>query len=429
MDPTERVRRLEAELEAAREEIRRLTDHDALTGCLSRDGLGKAIEGLRGPSGPVGALAVDVDDFERINLHLGHATGDLVLRELAARMRGALRPQDLLARVGGNRFLALLPGVGVEEARSAAERVRLAVAWQPVAWEPTPIYLTVSAGVAELPAATIGVEEVLSIARVALDRSKRHGKNRVSSPDEASTLTRQMKPELRSFIAAVQQGEGLTMAAQQIRTLPGEGPAGWEMLVRGPPGPLASPVDLFRLAGEHHLTTPLDMLCLRLAVSSVKGSGRTGEIHLNLLPATLLEVPFERLLAELKEPPEGVTWCVELSEQQFLGDPAELVGAVGRLRQAGVHVAIDDLGSGKGTLDSVLVLEPHKAKLDIRLVRGISGDAWRRGLVERLVTMCRALGVLLVAEGIENREDLDVLVRMGVGFGQGYLWGRPEPVR
>ena len=202
-----------------------------------------------------------------------------------------------------------------------------------------------------------------------------------------------------------------------------------EMLVRGPPGPLARPVDLFRLAGEHHLTTPLDMLCLRLAVSSVRGSGRTGEIHLNLLPATLLEVPLERLLAELNEPPPRVTWCVELSEQQFLGDPVELVGTVGKLRQAGVRVAIDDMGSGKGTLDSVLVLEPHKAKLDIRLVRGISEDSWRRGLVGRLVTMCRALGVLLVAEGIENRQDLDVLKGMGVGYGQGFLWGKPEPVR
>ena len=73
--------------------------------------------------------------------------------------------------------------------------------------------------------------------------------------------------------------------------------------------------------------------------------------------------------------------------------------------------------------------EPHKAKLDIRLVRGISEDSWRRGLVGRLVTMCRALGVLLVAEGIENRQDLDVLKGMGVGYGQGFLWGKPEPVR
>lgn len=431
MDPgstSRRVVELEASLAAARAEVERLTLTDPLTGCLNRAGLARAMGALRSTPGPIAALVLDCDDFGHVNLQLGHAAGDLVLRDLAGRIRETLRPGDPLARVGGDRFLALLPGLDAEDARGVADRVRLAIAWAPFAWEPAPVHITASIGVTQLPSSRVSVEEVLSIARVALEKSKRRGKNRVSVPEDTSTLTQQLTPTLRSFMAVIQGGEGLTMFTQGIHALPGEGLSGWELLVRGPPGPLAHPADLFRLAEEHHLTTALDTFCLRLAVRAVTLSGRPGVYHLNALPTTLLEVPPEQLLALLSPRPAGVTWCVELSEKQFLGDPAELVDAVDELRAAGVQVAVDDVGSGRGTLDSVVALEPHVAKLDIRLVRGIAEDAWRRGFVARLVRMAAALDIELVAEGIENRADLAVLLDLGVAFGQGFLWGRPAPI-
>ncbi len=431
-DPREvaarRVAELEASLATARAEVERLTLQDPLTGCLNRAGLVRAVEGLRGTNGPIAALVLDCDDFERVNLQLGHATGDLVLRDLAGRVREALRPDDLLARVGGDRFLALMPGFDAVEARAVAERVRLAIAWAPFAWEPEPLHLTASIGMAQLPSTVTSVEEVLSIARIALEKSKRRGKNRVSVPEDTSTATQWFAPALRSFMAAVQGGEGLSMHAQAIMGLPEEVATGWEVLVRGPPGPLALPSDLFRMAEEHHLSTALDMFCLRLAVASVTKVKRAGVFHLNVLPTSLIEVPTEQFLALLGAPPDGVTWCVELSEKQFLGDPAELVGTLDRLRMGGVHLAVDDVGSGRGTLDSVVALEPHCAKLDIRLVRGISEDPWRRRFVARLVKMAGALGIEVVAEGIETRADLAVLLDLGVPLGQGYLWGRPGPI-
>jgi diguanylate cyclase (GGDEF)-like protein len=426
-DPEARLE-LESALARARSELDRLTRQDALTGCLNRAGLAHALEMLRHTPGPIGAIVLDCDDFERVNLQLGYAAGDLVLREIATRLRDSLGADAPLARIGGDRFLALLPGLGSKALGGVAERLRLAIAWAPFAWEPKPIHLTASFGVAEIPSADISSEEVLSIARVALDKSKRRGKNRISAPEDTTTLTQLLAPSLRAFMAVVQGGEGLVLHAQPIVSLPSEVVAGWEVLVRGPPGALALPGDLFRMADEHHVSTALDMFCLRLAVSGAASLGRPGVFHLNVLPTTLLEVPADQIQALLQAPPAGVTWCVELSERQFLGDPEELVDAVAAVRAVGAQVAVDDVGSGRGTLDSVVALEPDVAKLDIRLVRGVSKDPRRRRFLERLVRVAHTLGAELVAEGVETREDLAVLLELGVPLGQGWLWGRAVPL-
>jgi diguanylate cyclase (GGDEF)-like protein len=423
-----RLSELSRELLAARAEAEHLATHDALTGCLTRAGLARVLEGAHLDEAPLVALFVDCDDFDRVNDHFGHAVGDVVLRDLATRIRDALRAGDALGRLGGDRFLALLPATELIEARALAERVRLVVSTEPFAWDPGPLQLTVSIGMARVSSDATSLEEVLSLARIGLQKSKIRGKNRVSAADDAQTATAWLAPSLRAFMAVVQDGEGLTMFAQDIRALPSERPVGCELLVRGAPGPLASPADLFRMATEHHLSTTVDMFCLRLAVTAAVGAGLRGSIHLNLLPATLLEVATEQIVGLLAAPPPGVRWCVELSERQFLGDPEELVTAVGHLRRAGICVAVDDVGSCRGTLDSIVVLEPEVAKLDIRLVRGIAEDPMHRRVVERLVRLAAALDAEVVAEGIENRADLAVLLELGVTMGQGFLWGRPAPV-
>lgn len=423
-----RLSELSRELLAARAEAEHLATHDALTGCLTRTGLARVLEGAEASGAPLVALFVDCDDFDRVNDHFGHGVGDVVLRDLAARIRDALREGDAIGRLGGDRFLVLLPGTDLVEARALAERVRLVVSTEPFAWDPGPLQLTVSIGMARVGADAPSLEEVLSLARIGLQKSKVRGKNRVSAADDTQTATAWLAPALRAFMAAVQDGTGLSMFAQDIRGLPGEDRVGCELLVRGAPGPLASPADLFRMATEHHLSTTVDMFCLRLAVSAAVRAGLRGSIHLNLLPATLLEVATEQIVGLLSAPPPGVRWCVELSERQFLGDPEELVTAVGALRRAGICVAVDDVGSCRGTLDSIVVLEPAIAKLDIRLVRGLAEDPMHRRVVARLVRLAAALDAEVVAEGIENRADLAVLLDLGVTMGQGFLWGRPALV-
>jgi EAL domain-containing protein (putative c-di-GMP-specific phosphodiesterase class I) len=299
---------------------------------------------------------------------------------------------------------------------------------EPFLWDQRPVSLTVSIGMVRVVPSLTSIEEVLSIGRVAVLKSKTRRKNRVSLPDDTSTAAAWLTPTLRTFLEVIRSAEGVDVRAQPIVRLDDGRPTGWELLVRGPAGPLESPADLFRMAEEHQLSTTLDMSCLRRASQAGHDLRKPGQIHLNLLPVTLLEVPTSQVLETLGPPPPRARWCVELSERQFVGEPQELFDAVEALRVAGVGLAIDDVGSGRGTLDSVIALEREVMKLDIRLVKGIAEDSRRRRMVERLLRMAYALDTEVVAEGIETRADLTVLRELGVQQGQGFVWGRPQLV-
>jgi EAL domain-containing protein (putative c-di-GMP-specific phosphodiesterase class I) len=114
-----------------------------------------------------------------------------------------------------------------------------------------------------------------------------------------------------------------------------------------------------------------------------------------------------------------------VSEQQFIGDPACLRSPVQALHRAGVQVAIDDVGFGRSSLETLILLEPDVVKVDKRIVKGAARDRSKEQMLRRLVKVVGAMGGGLVAEGIENREDLDLLREIGVQRGQGFLWGKP----
>jgi EAL domain-containing protein (putative c-di-GMP-specific phosphodiesterase class I) len=118
-------------------------------------------------------------------------------------------------------------------------------------------------------------------------------------------------------------------------------------------------------------------------------------------------------------------YVIEISEQQFIGDPAYLRDHVQALKERGLLVAVDDVGFGRSSLESLIILEPDIVKIDRKYVSGISEEPAKARLLKRLVKVVNSLGAELVAEGIECREELDLLVEMGVPFGQGWLWGKP----
>lgn len=148
--------------------------------------------------------------------------------------------------------------------------------------------------------------------------------------------------------------------------------------------------------------------------------------HVNLYPSTIVGIPTEHLLAEF---PEGIPlehFCIEISEQQILGDPSYLLDPVQRLRQAGVKIAIDDVGFGNSCLESLVLLTPEIIKIDKRCVRGLSQDPAARENLGRYRAVGEALGATIVVEGIETEQDLNILRSMGFEYGQGFFWGRPE---
>jgi EAL domain-containing protein (putative c-di-GMP-specific phosphodiesterase class I) len=121
----------------------------------------------------------------------------------------------------------------------------------------------------------------------------------------------------------------------------------------------------------------------------------------------------------------GAEICLELSEEQFIGDPRELTDRIAALRSAGVKLAIDDVGKGRGTLDSVVVLEPDSVKIDKELISGACRDIRKERLLRRLVSVAHAMRCEVVGEGVETAEDLALMRELEVPYAQGYYWSKP----
>jgi len=204
---------------------------------------------------------------------------------------------------------------------------------------------------------------------------------------------------------------------------------GYEILSRGPEGAFEMPVDLFRVSVEYNLLTIVDLRCLKTCLTAASSDPKfngNARVHVNLFPSTIIDTPIDRLMTLFPSEFVKNKFCIEISEQQFIGDPTYLRDHVHELKSRGVMVAIDDVGFGRSSLESLIILEPDIVKIDRKYVSGIAQEPTKERLLRRLVKVVNALGSELIAEGIECREELDLLLDMGVAYGQGWYWGKPS---
>ncbi|MBC7999059.1 MAG: diguanylate cyclase [Leptolyngbya sp.] len=417
-------------LNAATERLEQMANKDMLTELLNRNGLEAALQNEFNRAQRGGwqlcAILVDCDDFDRINSTMGHAVGDVVLKEIAVRLRETLRPTDHIARLGGDEFLVLLPDTRFAEGMLVAEKVRLAVAENPLRLASETIRVTSSLGVMALPYEFSSIEEMISLARLAVRESKMLGKNRVSSGEKHKSLGAD-KEILTELTERLRRGDCFRAVSMPVFLLAEEKVVGHEILSRGPAGAFEMPDDLFRVSVEYNLLTIVDLRCLKTCLAHTLDPKFDKDVtfHVNLFPSTIIDTPIERLLTLFPDNGKSANYCIEISEQQFIGDPAYLRTHVQALRDQGIKVAIDDVGFGRSSLESLIILEPDIVKIDRKYVSGISEDLVKARNLERLVRVVNALGSELVAEGIENKEELRILVEMGVIYGQGWYWGKP----
>ncbi|HIA52173.1 MAG TPA: diguanylate cyclase [Candidatus Melainabacteria bacterium] len=426
----ENLEEVQKQLDSANAKLDALANIDNLTELLNRKGLEASLQNefSRAQRGgwQLVAMLVDCDDFDRVNQTLGHAVGDVVLKEISTRLRETLRPTDHIARLGGDEFLVLLPDTRFAEGMLVAEKVRLAVAENPLRLASETIRVTASLGVMALPYEFCSIEEMISLARLAVRESKMLGKNRVSSGEKHKSLGAD-REVLTELTERLRRGDCFRAVSMPIFKLDDESIVGHEILSRGPAGAFEMPDDLFRVSVEYNLLTIVDLRCLKTCLIHTVDPkfDRKARFHVNLFPSTIIDTPIERLMTLFPDNGKTASYCVEISEQQFIGDPVYLRNHVQALKDQGVKVAIDDVGFGRSSLESLIILEPDIVKIDRKYVSGISEDQVKARNLERLVRVVNALGSELVAEGIENKDELAILVDMGVVYGQGWYWGKP----
>lgn len=419
------------QLDAANQRLEALAHVDSLTKVMNRAGIERALEEefKRAQRGGwlVVAMLVDCDDFDRINEALGHRVGDVVLQEIVGRLKETLRPTDHIARTGGNEFLLLLPETRLAEGMLVAEKIRLAVAESPLRLASETIRVTASLGVMALPYDYCSIEEILSLVRLAVRESKTLGKNRVSAGEKHKVPSGPNKEALEELTDKLRQGDCFRAVSMPIFNLEDESLIAYEILCRGPAGAFEMPDDLFRVSVEYDLLTLVDLRCLKtcLQATVLPKFDQKARFHVNLFPSTILDTPIERLMNLFPDNLRHGNFCIEISEQQFIGDPAYLRDHVMALKGNGILVAIDDVGFGRSSLESLIILEPDIVKIDRKYVSGIAAEPSKARLLKRLVKVVTALGADLIAEGIEQREELDILLELGVNYGQGWYWGKP----
>ncbi|TFU16121.1 EAL domain-containing protein [Thermus tengchongensis] len=422
------LRRLELE-----GRLQHLAYHDPLTGLPNRlFFLEKLAQALREEGRNLAVLYLDLDGLKLVNDLEGHAAGDEVIRVMAARFRAALRPRDLVARQGGDEFLVLLTGL-----REAKEAVAVAERLLEVARLPCPVgervyHLSTSVGIA-LGEPGLSPGELLQRADLALYRAKGEGKDRLAffEPHLQEALRREIHL-LEALREDLEGGEGLWLVYQPIVDLATGRSVALEALLRWR---LAPPSELVPLAERHRLMGQLGQWVLRHAGEEQRRHGL--RVHVNVSPQELLDPTYAFRVAEVLEetgcPPDRLV--LEVTESSLIPDERgrDATRALEALRHLGVGIYLDDFGSGYSSLERLAELPVQGVKLGQAFTRRLGAPPNPQGPAARLVAavlaLAKALGLEAIAEGIEDQATLAYLRNLGFPLGQGYLWGKPEPLR
>jgi diguanylate cyclase (GGDEF)-like protein len=427
-----------------RRQLAHLAFHDPLTGLVNRalfgDRLAHAVELHRRDGQPVALLFCDLDDFKTVNDSLGHGAGDELLRQVAQRLSGTVRSSDTVARLGGDEFAVLLEG---GQADRAAVVDRLAEALRmPFTLDGDARSVRCSLGLvaADEPGPDVTPDLLLHQADGAMYEAKRHGGGRMVTyrPGETPTHTDPDLPErlaraLRRGVSA-SEDDGLRVHYQPIvriadgTTVAVEALARWTDRARGPVSPdvFVAVAERTGLVGELD-DRVLEQACRDLAALRRK-LGRGLAVHVNVSATRLHDPGLERTVCGALERHglPGGALVLEITETSRVPDQDAASRVLQRLRQAGIRVALDDFGTGYGTLAHLHLLPVDVVKLDRTLTTPDTeqGERLRRSVV----SISRALGMLVVAEGVETGRQAVGLHRLGCDLAQGWLYGRPVAV-
>ena len=404
-------------VEAQRDRLQALAESDPLTGLANHRRFHQALEDTVAEARSAAVIVLDLDHFKFLNDTRGHPYGDQVLREVAAKLREAVRgAHDLVGRLGGEEFGILLSGVGAEEAFRVAERARSLIRGLPI----DGFSLDCSAGVAAWPTDTDTPLRLLDLADAALYQAKRNGRGQTRrvDADSGEAAVDQQRAAVRRLL---DQPELISPVFQPIVDLSTGRVAGYEGLSRFPADDGRRPDEWFDLARRCGLGPALQALALRRLIE-VPGRPTRTWLSLNLDAGALATDAIQEALPE-----DLVGIVIEVTEQELPPDDDVLQRTLAHLRERGAKIALDDAGAGYAGLQHVVRIRPDIIKLDRSLVTGVDTDGERLALIESFAAFSARTGALLCAEGIETAEELRVLVEARVDLGQGYFLGRPGP--
>jgi diguanylate cyclase (GGDEF)-like protein len=425
-----------AERQQAQQEYIHLATHDSLTDLpnrtLMRDRLPHALARARRNKENLAILFLDLDGFKAVNDAYSHANGDILLKQVANRLKACLRENDSVSRFGGDEFVILIEDVHqVSDLTEVAKKI-LAAIEQPFNIEVAEVFITTSIGISIYPDHGDKADLLLKNADIAMYRAKMLGKNGYQyfseSIAEKVTTRAALGAQLRQ---ALDGGEFLLHYQPQVDLETGR-IAGVEALIhwQHPEEGLLPPSRFIPFAEENGLIVPLGEWALRTACNQVNTWNSLGllpiRMAINISGRQLKEPDFvDRvacILSETHVPPEQVE--LELMESvvfQYSGDDQTLLQ---RLKQRGVQLAVDDFGRGYSTLSHLARLPIDTLKLDKAFADNILGNSNDSVVAAGIINIAHQLGLRVVAEGVETHEQLLFYEKQGCNLVQGWLFSR-----
>ncbi|WP_181701198.1 bifunctional diguanylate cyclase/phosphodiesterase [Chthonobacter albigriseus] len=427
-----------AELEAAKARIEYTSLHDFLTGLPNRRYLDDLLERVARRCARTGESAsllhIDLDRFKQINDTLGHAAGDAILVEASRLMRAIARPEDFVARIGGDEFVVVcVHDAKPSPAQSLAERLVEAMR-QPFRYENSLCRTGVSIGIAEAKGAAVGRSRLMVDADIALYRAKSLGR------DCFAVFTEALQAEIVTskriadeILAGLEEHQFVPYYQIQVdaRTLE---LAGVEALVRWrhPTEGVLSPDRFLQIAEEINAVGAIDRLMLEAVLKDrsrwIAAGYTVPRISVNVSARRLHDDALIQHLRSLDIRPGSIGF--ELVESIYLDESDDIVTwNLDQIKDLGIEVEIDDFGSGYASMISLMKLKPHRLKIDKQLVLPVLQSSAQRQLLQSIVEIGRALGIGVVAEGVETMEHARLLAEIGCDYLQGYAFSKPVSAR
>ena len=425
-------------LTLANQELTHLALHDMLTGLPNRtllaDRIQQAMQAVKEQGGCFALMFIDLDGFKPVNDAFGHHMGDQLLREVGLRLREDLRSQDTLARIGGDEFVLLVQLTQPDDALGLAERqvVLINRAFQVAEHE---LKISASVGIAMFPGNGSSPQELLMNADAAMYHAKGMGKNGYSFFDVSmNTNARKQLQLLQDLRNAVEQQQFRLYYQPKFDAVSGI-PVGAEALLRWehPQQGLLLPATFIELAEKTGLIIPigewvLDEACRQMSLWYVQGY-EDWRIAVNLSALLFCHAGLVKsvatALARHQLPANSLT--LEITETTAMSDADASMTVLQQLSEMGVDLSIDDFGTGYSSLMYLKRLPANELKIDRGFVRDLEHDSDDAAIVSAIVALGQALGLRIVAEGVETDVQQNFLTRLGCNSLQGYLLGHPLP--
>jgi len=428
-----------SDVKAQQKEMEKLAYYDVLTGISNRglfkEQLGMELRRSERDGNQSALLYLDLDHFKRINDTMGHEAGDLLLVEVACRLTGCLRDEDIVGRLGGDEFGVLLSRIGSPQYASIVANKLLAELAKPINLKGTEVTVSSSIGITVAPHDGKQIDLLMKNADMAMYQAKEKGRNnfRFYTSDMNRLLESRMELE-HDLREAVKHQQFSLHYQPQVDLITGE-IVGAEALIRWkhPSKGNIGPIDFIPIAEETGLIVPIGKWVLRTAAQQIKCVQKALKLDLkisvNLSARQLSQGDFVQCLSsvldEFRLSPELLE--LEVTESLLMDNIDNVIDQLSDIRSLGVSLAIDDFGTGYSSLSYLKQLPVDILKVDRSFVKDLPNNSDDREITSLIITLAKKLNRKVIAEGVETKGQIDFLRENGCDYGQGYFYAKPLP--